>query len=231
MEYRIRIRRYDPARRPPAYWQEYRVEADPRDRVLDALHQIRAQDPTLAFRRSCGHGICGSDAMKIQGKNRLACKTLLRELPRRFTVEPLPGYRVLRDLVVDMEGFFRKYREIAPYLIPESSAPATERLQTPEELQAISDTTKCILCGACTSSCPSFWAREEYIGPAMIVQAHRFLFDSRDSATRERLQKLAESMGIWRCRFAFNCLEACPREINIPRAIAEVKQALLRELF
>ena len=228
MEVRVRIQRYNPEVDEKPHWEEYTVEVEPTDRVIDALHQIKwFQDGTLAVRRSCLHGICGSDAMVINGRNRLACKTLVRDLGKVITVAPLRGFRVIKDLVVDMEPFFRKYRSVMPYLVNDERPPARERLQSPEERARFDDTTKCILCAACTTACPSFWADSRYVGPAAIVQAHRFIFDSRDQAWRERLQILNENTGVWRCRNIFNCVEACPRDINVNKAIAEVRQALI----
>jgi succinate dehydrogenase / fumarate reductase iron-sulfur subunit len=227
MKVALRIRRYLPEKSQASYYQTYEVETEPVDRVLDALHSAKQQDGTLSFRRSCGHGICGSDAMKINGRNRLACKVLIRDVKQPIVIEPLPGFRVLKDLVVDVEPFFAKYRSIMPYLVERDDRPEKERIQSPEDRDKFDDATKCILCGACTSSCPSFWARGEYIGPAMIVQSHRFIFDSRDGAREARLQIMANGMGVWRCRSVFNCVEACPREIDITRAISEVKNTIL----
>jgi succinate dehydrogenase / fumarate reductase iron-sulfur subunit len=182
MKYQLRIRRFERGKDNEPYWSEYEIEGEPTDRLLDALHTIKwHQDGTLAFRRSCGHGICGSDAMLVNGVNRLACKILLRDLGRRITVEPMRGFPVLKDLVVDMDGFFRKYKSIKPYLMPDEEAPATERLQSPEDRERFDDTTKCILCGSCTTSCPSFWYNDDYLGPAAIVQAHRFSGSARVS--------------------------------------------------
>jgi succinate dehydrogenase / fumarate reductase iron-sulfur subunit len=228
MKVHVRIKRFQPEKDAAPYWAEYEVEVESVDRVLDALEYIKwYQDGTLTFRRSCAHGICGSDAMIINGRNRLACKVLIKEVGQHITVEPLRGFRVLKDLVVDMEAFFAKYRTVKPYLINDEPVPETERRQSPEERARFDDTTKCILCAACTTSCPSFWANGEYIGPAAIVAAHRFIFDSRDRAASQRLDILAEKMGVWRCRTIFNCVEACPRGIDVTRAIADVKRALL----
>jgi succinate dehydrogenase / fumarate reductase iron-sulfur subunit len=228
MQVTMRIKRFNPEKDKKPYWAEYTAEVEPTDRVLDALHYVKWYvDGTLTFRRSCGHGICGSDAMVINGRNRLACKVLIRDAGTRITVEPLRGLRVIKDLVVDMEPFFAKYRSVLPYLITYDEPPTTERPQSPEERARFDDTTKCILCAACTTSCPSFWANSEYMGPAAIVQAHRFIFDSRDQAREERLNILKERDGVWRCRTIFNCVEACPREIDVTRAIQEVKLAIL----
>jgi succinate dehydrogenase / fumarate reductase iron-sulfur subunit len=199
------------------------------DRVLDLLHRIKWEsDGTLTFRRSCAHGVCGSDAMLINGRNRLACKIRVDQLGSRISVAPLPGMPVIKDLVVDMDDFFAKYRSVMPYLVATDEPPAdAERLQTQEDRERFDDTTKCILCAACTSSCPSFWAQKSYVGPAAIVNAHRFIFDSRDDHADERLEILADEDGVWRCRTIFNCVDACPRGINITRAILEVSSAVV----
>lgn len=229
----IRILRYNPeAGGAPAH-QDFQVDAEPTDRVLDALNSIKwYQDGTLTFRRSCAHGICGSDAMRINGVNRLACKVLMKDVLKNaggtVTVEPLMGFRVIKDLVVDMDPFFAQYRSVLPYLINDARVEGSrERLQSPEDRERYDDTTKCILCAACTTSCPSFWANEEFVGPAAIVNAHRFIFDSRDQAAGERLEILNNREGVWRCRTIFNCSEACPREIKVTKAIGEVKRAIL----
>jgi succinate dehydrogenase / fumarate reductase iron-sulfur subunit len=211
-------------------WREYTVEAEPGDRVLDLLHTVKwEQDGTLAFRRSCAHGVCGSDAMLINGRNRLACKVLVRDLKPPIVVEPLRGFRVEKDLIVDMTGFFEKYKQIKPYLVNDEPAPDKERLQSPADREKFEDTSKCILCAACTTSCPVFWSQGEYVGPASIVQAHRFIFDSRDRAARERMTVLNTSSGVWRCRTIFNCTDACPRGIKVTKAIGEVKQLLAKK--
>ena len=225
----FRIQRFNPETDARARWERYEVKVEPTDRVLDGLHQIKwHHDGTLAFRRSCAHGVCGSDAMLINGKNRLACKILIQDVAPPITIAPMRGYPVVKDLVVDMQGFFAKYRQVKPYLIADQPAPPTERLQSPEARECYDDTTKCILCGACTTSCPSFWANKNYVGPAAIVQAHRFIFDSRDHGAAERLAILNDTSGVWRCRTIFNCVEACPRGINITKAIGDVKKAILR---
>jgi len=228
MHVQLRILRFDPQRDPKPHWASYRVEAGPMDRVLDLLHTVKWEtDGSLTFRRSCAHGVCGSDAMLINGRNRLACKIRVDQLGTKISVAPLPGLPVVKDLVVDMEDFFGKYRSVKPYLINESPEPDRERLQSAAERAAYDDTTKCILCAACTSSCPSFWAQKSYVGPAAIVNAHRFIFDSRDEAADERLEILADKDGVWRCRTIFNCTDACPRGINITQAILEVSGAIV----
>lgn len=228
MHVRLKILRYNSEEYATPTWRDYTVEAEPTDRVLDALQNVKwYHDGSLAFRRSCAHGICGSDAMMINGRNRLACKVLIKDARQPITVEPMRGFPVVKDLMVDMTGFFEKYRSIKPYLIAEEPPPATERLQSPEDRERFDETTKCILCGACTTSCPSFWANSRYVGPAAIVQAHRFIFDSRDQGAAERAAILNDTSGVWRCRTIFNCTEACPRGINVTKAIGEVKQLLV----
>ncbi len=229
MQVRLKIKRFNPEQDEKAVFREYTVEAEPTDRVLDALHAVKwRHDGSLAFRRSCAHGICGSDAMLINGRNRLACKVLIQDVPQPIVIEPMRGFRVLKDLIVDMEEFFAKYRAVKPYLIADEPAPERERLQQPQERERFDDTSKCILCGACTTSCPSFWANHEFLGPAAIVQAHRFIFDSRDQGAAERLAILNDKSGVWRCRTIFNCTEACPRGINITKAIGQIKKRLLK---
>lgn len=229
MKIELRILRFDPDRDQAPHEESYHVEAGPMDRILDLLHKVKyEQDGTLTFRRSCGHGVCGSDAMLINGRNRLACKTRLDQLRgRRVTVAPLPGLPVIKDLVVDMDGFFAKFRSVQPYLQSDSPEPDRERLQSPAQRAVFDDTTKCILCAACTSSCPSFWAQPSYVGPAAIVNAHRFIFDSRDDHAEERLEILADRDGVWHCRTIFNCTEACPRGIHVTQAILEVSAKIV----
>ena len=228
MQVDLRILRFDPERDAAPHWESYRVEAEPMDRVLNLLISVKAElDGTLTFRRSCAHGICGSDAMLINGRNRLACKIRVDQLGRRITVAPLTGLPVVKDLVVDMDGFLAKYRSVMPFLIADSPPPERERRQSPADRARYDDTTKCILCAACTTACPSFWAQPSYVGPAAIVNAHRFIFDTRDDAGDERLEILADKDGVWRCRTIFNCVDACPRGINITRAILEVSRAVV----
>ena len=228
MKVKVKVRRFNPEKDRRPYWADYRLDAQPTDRVLDCLTQIKdQQDGTLTFRRSCAHGICGSDAMVINGRNRLACKVLVRDLGKNIVVEPLRGLPVIKDLTVDMEPFFARYRAIQPFLINDEEPPFAERLQSPEARARFDDTTKCILCAACTTSCPSFWASDSYYGPAAIVQAHRFIFDDRDLGAQVRLAILSDCDGVWRCRTIYNCVEACPREIDVTRAIGEVKKAML----
>ena len=224
----VRIKRTQPDTGVSGKWQEFTVEANPLDRFLDVLNRIKwEQDGTLTFRRSCAHGVCGSDAMRINGHNRLACKILVADLGTRISAEPMLGFPIIRDLVVDMDPFFSKYEKIKPYLINDEPVPATERLQSAEQRARFDQGTKCILCGACTGSCPSVWANREWVGPASIVNAHRFIFDSRDRGASDRLQILADRTGVWRCRTIFNCAEVCPRGIPVTELIEEVKRAIV----
>ncbi|MGK5638253.1 succinate dehydrogenase iron-sulfur subunit [Streptomyces sp. URMC 126] len=230
----FRVRRFNPEVSAEATWQDFEVEIDPKERVLDGLHKIKWDlDGSLTFRRSCAHGICGSDAMRINGRNRLACKTLIKDInpEKPITVEPIKGLTVLKDLVVDMEPFFQAYRDVMPFLITKGNEPTRERLQSAEDRERFDDTTKCILCAACTSSCPVFWNDGQYFGPAAIVNAHRFIFDSRDEAGEQRLEILNDKDGVWRCRTTFNCTDACPRGIEVTKAIQEVKRALITRRF
>jgi succinate dehydrogenase / fumarate reductase, iron-sulfur subunit len=227
--YSFRIQRYDPERDRSPRYERYEVELEPSDRVLDGLIRIKDElDGSLTFRRSCAHGVCGSDAMRINGRNALACKVLMRDAGARLTIEPMLGYAIIKDLVVDMEPFFEQYRSVLPFLINDEEPPdGRERIQSVAERERYDDTTKCILCAACTTACPSFWANDAFVGPAAIVNAHRFIFDSRDRIGRERLDVLNAKNGVWRCRTIYNCTVACPRGIEITRAIGEVKKALL----
>jgi succinate dehydrogenase / fumarate reductase, iron-sulfur subunit len=236
MQVQLRVQRFNPETDKKPWWGEYTIsDADPTDTVLDLLHYVKWNiDGTLSLRRSCAHGVCGSDTVRINGANALACKTLVRRLAPegservKIQVEPMLGLPVLKDLIVDMEPFFEHYRSVLPFFVNDEPVPENgrERLQSPEDRARFDDTTKCILCAACTTSCPSYWANGRYVGPAAIVQAHRFIFDSRDEAYEERLHILGEQFGVWRCRTIFNCTIACPRDIEVTQAIGEVKRAL-----
>ncbi len=228
MDVELRVRRFNPEQDTAARWETYSLEADPSDRVLDLLHQVKwFQDGTLTFRRSCAHGVCGSDAMLINGRNQLACSVLVRNAGSRISVEPLRGMPVVKDLLVDQEGFWQKYRAVLPFLVnDEIPEDGLERRQSPQDRALYEDTSRCIMCAACTTACPVFWTNPDYVGPAAIVNAHRFIFDSRDTAHEERLELMADADGVWRCRTVFNCVEACPRGINVTRAIMEVTRAI-----
>ena len=201
MNVHLKIKRFNPEADAKPYWAEYDVEVEPTDRVLDALHLVKwYQDGSFNMRRSCAHGVCGSDAMRINGQNRLACKVLIQDVGAHITVEPLLGMKVLKDLIVDMEPFFDHYRSVMPYFVNDAPLPTDgrERLQSPADRDRFDEGTKCILSAACTTSCPSFWANDEYVGPAAIVQAHRFIFDSRDRAAAEPTQRRSTGKwGVW----------------------------------
>jgi succinate dehydrogenase / fumarate reductase iron-sulfur subunit len=230
----MKIARFNPEDPDGAGYQSFRVPCLPSDRLLNLLIYVKSYlDGTLTFRRSCAHGVCGSDAMRINGVNRLACKVLMRDLlpkkdkPITITIEPIRGLAVEKDLVVNMEPFFDAYRAVKPYLMTSGNAPTRGRIQSPTDRARYDDTTKCILCACCTTSCPVYWSEGSYFGPAAIVNAHRFIFDSRDEGAAERLDILNEVDGVWRCRTTFNCTEACPRGIEVTKAIQEVKRALM----
>jgi succinate dehydrogenase / fumarate reductase iron-sulfur subunit len=231
MKVNVKILRYNPELDTKAHYETYVVDQEATDRVLDALNAVKwQQDGTLTYRRSCAHGVCGSDAMRINGRNRLACKLLIQDVGTNITLEPLIGFRVIKDLVVDMEPFFASYRLIKPFMINDDTPPTgRERYQSQEDRDLIDDTSKCIMCAACTSSCPITWTNAEYVGPQAIVAAHRFIYDSRDQGAEQRLAVLNDKSGVWRCRTIFNCTDACPRGIKVTRAIEQVKRTLLYE--
>jgi succinate dehydrogenase / fumarate reductase iron-sulfur subunit len=227
MQVKLRVFRYNPETDKRPRYETYTIEAEPTDQVLDLLNRVKwEQDGTLSYRKSCAHGVCGSDAVRINGVNRLACKMLVRDVGAKIEVEPILGMKVIKDLIVDMEPFFEHYRSVLPFLINDESSPEEERLQTQEQRARFDDTTKCILCAACTTACPSYWGSDEYVGPAAIVQAHRFIYDSRDHGAQERLDILNDRMGIWRCHDVYNCTDACPRDIEVTKALAEIKLAI-----
>ncbi len=234
MHVQLDIQRFNPEKDEKPAWHSYSLcDVDPAERVLDLLLLVKGHiDGSLTLRHSCAHGVCGSDAMRINRVNRLACKTLVKTLARpgeqavAIRVQPLLGLPLVKDLVVDMEPFFDHYRSVLPYFVNPGTPPERERLQSPQERGMIDDGTKCILCACCTTSCPSFWADDRYLGPAALVQAHRFIFDSRDTAAGERIALLDNRTGVWRCRTIYNCTECCPRDIEVTRLIGEVKKAV-----
>lgn len=230
MQVTLKIFRYNPEDDLKKHYDTFTLEAKATDRVLDLLERVKGKDDgTLGFRRSCAHGVCGSDAVRINGANRLACKVLVQDLKSKtVTIEPILGLPIEKDLIVDMEPFFDHYRSVMPYFVNDDPPPKKERLQSPEERERFDDTTKCILCAACTTSCPSFWVNGKYLGPSAIVNAHRFIFDSRDQAAMERLEILNEQFGVYRCHTIFNCTDACPRDIQVTQAISEVKKAIVQ---
>jgi succinate dehydrogenase / fumarate reductase iron-sulfur subunit len=227
---RFRIYRFDPGKPAKPFLQDYAVTLAASDRkVLDALERLRAQDDSLSYRRSCREGVCGSDAMNINGRNMLACITPLEGLREPVTLRPLPGFPVIRDLIVDMTQFFRHYHEIRPYLVNDEPPPERERLQSPEERDRLNGLYECILCACCSSFCPSqWWNPEEFLGPAALLQAERFIVDSRDRATPERLAFLDDVYRLYRCRTIMNCTEVCPKGLSPARAIEHIRIQQLR---
>jgi succinate dehydrogenase / fumarate reductase iron-sulfur subunit len=227
---RFRIYRFDPESGAPPAMRDYDLELAASDRkVLDALERLRAQDDTLAYRRSCREGVCGSDGMNINGRNALACITPLEGLREPVTLRPLPGFPVIRDLIVDMTQFFKHYHEIRPYLVNDEPPPGRERLQSPQERDKLNGLYECILCACCSSFCPSqWWNPEKFIGPAGLLQAERFIVDSRDRATAERLAFLDDVYKLYRCRTIMNCTEVCPKGLSPARAIEHIKVQQLR---
>jgi succinate dehydrogenase / fumarate reductase iron-sulfur subunit len=228
---RFSIYRLDPERDARPHMQDYELALDPHDRMLlDALMRLRAQDDSLAFRKSCREGVCGSDAMNINGRNGLACITRLAELKEPVTLRPLPGFPVIRDLVVDMGTFFDHYHAIRPYLVNDEPPPERERLQSPDERAALDGLYECILCGACTGFCPSWWWNpDRFLGPAALLQAMRFIADSRDRATAERLEFLDDAYRLYRCRTIMNCTEVCPKHLSPSRAIEHIRRKIVSE--
>ncbi|MBC8277019.1 MAG: succinate dehydrogenase iron-sulfur subunit [FCB group bacterium] len=207
-------------------YQDFKVEVPPGWTVLDALNEIKwNQDGTLTYRRSCRHGICGSCAMKINGINALACEKQIKDLKGgTIHVDPLPGFKVLRDLAVDMDPFFELLEEVKPYLINDSAPPDKERIQSEEEFSHISSAINCILCSACTSSCPSYWTDKNYLGPAALLKAYRFLFDTRDKGGPERIDAINNRHGLWRCHTIINCVGACPENLAPTEAVSKLEK-------
>ena len=230
----VSIYRYVPEQDDAPRMQDYEFEL-PQDRelmVLDVLEELRLQDPTIAYRRSCREGVCGSDGMNMNGRNGLACKTTVSSIVSReaLTLRPLPGLPVIRDLVVDMSQFYAQYEKIDPYLINDEDPPEKERLQSVEEREQLDGLYECILCACCSTSCPSFWWNpDKFIGPAGLLQAYRFLADSRDTATSERLEKLGDPYSVFRCRTIMNCVDACPKDLNPTRAIGKIRTMLIED--
>jgi succinate dehydrogenase / fumarate reductase iron-sulfur subunit len=227
---RFSIYRYDPDRDARPRMQDYELKLEPTDRMLlDALVRLKAQDDSLSFRRSCREGVCGSDAMNINGKNGLACITKIADLPEKVTLRPLPGLPVVRDLIVDMTQFFNQYHSVRPYLINDDAPPERERLQSPAEREELNGLYECILCACCSTSCPSFWWNpDKYVGPAGLLQAYRFIADTRDQATGERLDNLDDPYRLFRCHTIMNCTDACPKNLNPAQAIGKIKEMLVR---
>jgi succinate dehydrogenase / fumarate reductase iron-sulfur subunit len=226
----LAILRYDPGKSTEPHYETYGVKATKDTTVLDALFQIlETQDHSLAFRYSCRSAVCGSCAMFINGRYKLACSTLISEIGRDVIIQPLPHMPVIRDLVVDLTTFFEKYKVIKPYVVPINPPPEKEWIQSPKQRSKINDSTDCILCAACYSSCPSVWTGKRYLGPAAILQAYRFAADSRDGILRDRVEVLGSENGLWRCHTIFNCTEACPKSLNPARFIESLKRTATKE--
>ena len=231
MEVKFKVYRYNPEVDAKPYYQDYTVVAENEGtKVLTAIELIKHQDSSLAVRRSCREGVCGSDGMNINGKNRLACITSIGELKQPIKLQPLPGLPVIRDLVVDMDQFYRNYEKVKPYLIPdENDNPVKERLQSPKDRAKLDGLYECILCACCTTSCPSFWWNpDKFIGPSGLLQAYRFAIDSRDGATKERLKDLEDPFSVFRCRTIMNCVSVCPKGLNPTKAIGKLRSMMLK---
>lgn len=230
---KVSLYRYNPETDKKPYMQDYdvNVPADKDLMVLDVLNLVKEQDTSVSFRRSCREGVCGSDGLNINGKNGLGCITPLSEVKGgrdKLVVRPLPGLPVIRDLVVDMSVFYKQYEKIKPFLINDTPAPAIERLQSPEDREKLDGLYECILCACCSTSCPSFWWNpEKFVGPAGLLQAYRFLADSRDTATADRLAELDDPFSVFRCRGIMNCVSVCPKGLNPTRAIGHIRSMLL----
>lgn len=225
---KFRIYRFDPDADKEPYYQKYQISANPSDRILDCLNRIKwEQDGTLSYRMSCGHGVCGSDAMKINGRCALACQKLVKEYEgQEVVLEPLPSYKVLKDLVVDLEPFFEKVKLVRPYLISETIPPEKERSQSPENSKQLDTAIRCILCACCMGACPVVNENEQFIGPAPLVWAFRYIFDSRDDKYRERLRQLDYPDGAWACVNHYECTRVCPKEIPVTKYINTIKQEI-----
>ena len=227
---KFNIYRYNPETDAKPWVQSYELDVPRETMLLEALLQIHRQDPTLGFRKSCREGVCGSDGMNVNGVNRLACITPLSELSEPIEIRPLPGFAVIRDLIVDMEQFYKQYRTVKPYLIGSEPEPEVERLQTPEQRDRLDGLYECILCGCCSTACPSFWWNpDKFLGPAALLQAARFIEDSRDEATLERLEQLDDAYKLYRCHTIMNCVQVCPKELNPTRAIGKIKERLVQK--
>jgi len=227
---RLSIYRYDPDKDAKPYMKEYDVKLELSDRMLlDALVRVKEMDDSFAFRRSCREGVCGSDAMNINGTNGLACITKVADLPERVTLRPLPGLPVIRDLIVDMTQFYKQYESIKPYVVSHEAPPERERLQSPAEREDLNGLYECILCACCSTSCPSFWWNpDKFVGPAGLLQAYRFIADSRDQETSARLDNLEDPYRLFRCHTIMNCVDVCPKNLNPTRAIGKIKELMVR---
>jgi len=227
---RFSIYRYNPETDQKPYMQDYSLDIDPKGKMLlDAILLIKVQDETLSMRASCREGVCGSDAVNINGRNGLACITPLANLKEPIELRPLPGMPVIRDLVVDLSQFYKQYRDIKPYLINEEPQPEIERLQSPEDRAELDGLYECILCACCSTACPSFWWNpDKFLGPAALLQSYRFIADSRDHATNERLDYLEDPYRLFRCHTIMNCVDVCPKGLNPTLAIGKIKTLLVK---
>jgi len=227
----FKIYRYDPDKDDKPYMKTYEIDIDKQHcvMVLDALFAIKKEDQSLSFRHSCREGVCGSDAMNMNGNNGLACITPIRSLKSTIVIRPLPGLPVIRDLVVDMKVFYQQYESIEPYLQNDDPEPAQERLQSPEERAKLDGLYECILCACCSTACPSFWWNpDKFVGPAGLLQAYRFIVDSRDTATAKRLARLSDPFSAFRCRSIMNCVRVCPKGLNPTKAIGGIRSKMLQ---
>jgi len=227
---KVSVYRYNPDQDAAPFMQEFQVDTGGKDlMVLDVLALIKEQDEGFSYRRSCREGVCGSDGMNINGKNGLACLTNLNDLPQKIVLRPLPGLPVVRDLIVDMTHFFNQYHSIKPFLINDTPPPEKERLQSPQERDELDGVYECILCASCSTSCPSFWWNpDKFVGPAGLLQAYRFIADSRDTATAERLDNLEDPYRLFRCHTIMNCVDVCPKGLNPTKAIGKIKELMVR---
>ena len=224
------IYRYDPDRDAKPYMQTFEIELEGTERMLlDALMKLKKMDDSISYRRSCREGVCGSDAMNINGKNGLACLTNMQTLPQKITLRPLPGLPVVRDLIVDMSMFFKQYHSIKPYIVNETVAPEKERLQSQEDREELNGLYECILCACCSTSCPSFWWNpDKFVGPAGLLAAYRFIADTRDQVREERLDNLEDPYRLFRCHTIMNCVDVCPKGLNPTKAIGKIKDMLVK---
>jgi len=227
------IHRFNPDKDNKPYMQKYELKITKGSdlMLLTALERIKAElDETLSFRRSCGEGVCGSDGLNINGKNGLACITKVRDLSFPIFVRPLPGFKVIRDLVVNMDQFFKQYERVKPYLQNSSTPPTKERKQLPEDRVKLDGLYECIMCGCCTSACPSaWWNPDKFLGPAALLQSYRFIVDSRDDNTTQRLEDLEDPYSLFRCRTIMNCVDVCPKSLNPTKAINEIKKLMVKK--